>query len=75
MQHNEALQQLIGTSVEVLHHGGNIRTCMFGLLEYDPQGSWYTVRPKTDSGSSIRFSAENVSKFTPSKFHTLIYIS
>jgi len=66
------IQHLIGLEVEVIHHAGNIRTCMFGRLSFDSKSKWFTVLGA--NGSNIRFGEESVLKIDSGKFHNVIYI-
>lgn len=66
------IQRLVGLQVEVIHHAGNIRTCMFGRLSFNSNSKWFTVQG--NSGSNTRFGEEAVLKIDSGKFHNVIYI-
>jgi hypothetical protein len=74
----EKLNKLVdnNTSVEVIHHAGDIRGCIFGYISRYGTGTKYIVRNTEDSGCSIIFADDNVTKLvSASEHHTVIYIS
>jgi len=68
------LKDLIHARVEVIHHAGNIRTCLFGILSFQEDGQWFKVHPQFDSGSHIRFQQQDVLKVEGNQFYAIIYI-
>ena len=67
-------QILINNTVEVICHAGDIRVSILGTLSLFGTGGKYVVCSGSSGSASIIFTAENVSKITPSMVPT-IYIS